>query len=222
MFPTKISDPRAGQRGFTLAAVIVLMTVILIFIAYTVPRQWSMVMQRERDLQTVFAMKQYARAIYEWQRRHGGLPTSLDQLKQARKPRFVRGPNAEYVDPQTGEVDWILVPPSQGTLGAPVNTNPNSTQQNQVQQQQPKNSFTGFGAMGDSNNPTSTSTTSTANPNAPKASKDYVGPFVGVRPNKSGKAIISLNNAENYEDWSYTINDLTNDLNARAAALTVK
>src|SRR5713226_9280173 len=82
-----------SEAGFTLAALVVLLTIIAIMVAYTVPRMWSKVLQRDRDQQTLFVMKQYARSIIEYQKKHGGLPTSLDQLKQARSPRLVRGVN---------------------------------------------------------------------------------------------------------------------------------
>src|SRR5258708_10929560 len=75
-----------SEAGFTLAALVVLLTIIAIMVAYTVPRMWSKVLQRDRDQQTLFVMKQYARAINEVQKKHG-LPISLDQLKQARSPR---------------------------------------------------------------------------------------------------------------------------------------
>ena len=55
-----LGSPRS--EGFTLAALIVILTIIAIIIAYTVPEQWSMIMKRERDRQTIFLMKQYARA----------------------------------------------------------------------------------------------------------------------------------------------------------------
>ena len=51
------------QRGFTLASLIVIMSIMMIFVAYTVPRQWSAVMRRDRELQTIFVMQQYAKAI---------------------------------------------------------------------------------------------------------------------------------------------------------------
>jgi len=198
-----MSRTRTSESGFTLAAAIVLMTILLVFIAYTVPRQWSQIMARERDYETLYAMKQYARAILEYQKRHGGLPTSLDQLKDARKPRFVRGPKAELVDPLTGEVDWILVPPS--ATGAPVGPVIGGNRQSDPP-------------------PTSTSTTSTTGtaPKTPAGNKDYVGPFVGVRPNKTGKSFLTVAGAENYEEWTYTVQELTAELNARAASLTAK
>ena len=44
---------------------------------------------------------------------------------------------------------------------------------------------------------------------------DYVGPFVGVRPNATGKSFIALNGAENYDEWVYTVFDLTTEIAAR-------
>jgi type II secretory pathway pseudopilin PulG len=195
-----MSRTRTSESGFTLAAAIVLMTVLAIMIAYTVPRQWSQITARERDQQTLFAMKQYARSILEYQKRHGGLPTTLDQLKEARKPRFVRGPKSELVDPLTGKMDWVLVPPMQP--GPPITT-PSTPP--------PKDST-----------PFTPSTSSANDPNKPNASKDYVGPFVGVRPGKTGKSFLTVNGSDNYEDWTYTVQELTTELNQRAAALVAK
>ena len=85
MFRTTSSE---AQRGFSLAALIVLLTIISLVIAYTVPTQWSMVMKRERDRQTIFLMKQYARGILKWQLKHNNTaPVSLQQMQDARKPR---------------------------------------------------------------------------------------------------------------------------------------
>lgn len=197
-----MSRTRTSESGFTLAAAIVLMTVLLIMIAYTVPRAWSQIMARERDYETLYAMKQYARAVLEYQKRHGGLPTTLDQLKEARKPRFIRGPKAELVDPLTGEVDWILVPPS--TTGQPVGP------------------VIGGNMQRDTNTTSSTTSTTGTAPKQPAGNKDYVGPFVGVRPNKTGKSFLSVNGADNYEEWTYTVQELTAELNMRAASLAAK
>jgi type II secretory pathway pseudopilin PulG len=178
---------RHGEAGFTLAGVIVLVTIMMVFVAYTVPRQWTAVMARERDRQTIFVMKQYARAIADFQKRNGGTPpTSLDQLKDARRPRYVRGLKGEWIDPWTGKVDWILVPPqapgtSPGT--PPPNPNPN---------------------------------------NPPASSKDYVGPFVGVRPNKTGQSLVVFNGQDQYENWFYTVQELQAELAAKRAALLKK
>ncbi|HVT45709.1 MAG TPA: type II secretion system protein [Thermoanaerobaculia bacterium] len=100
---------RSGERGFTLAGVIVMMTIIAVVVAYSIPEMWSSIMRRERDLQTIWVMKQYTRAIYEFQRKRGALPVSLQQLEEQNQPRVLR---QLYPNPLTGEVDWVLVPPA--------------------------------------------------------------------------------------------------------------
>lgn len=199
---------RAAQEGFTLAGLIVILTIISIIIAFTVPEQWSKVLGRDRDKQTIFLMKQYARAIHTWRTKHSALPVSLDQIKDARKPRVIRG-KGDWPCPLTGkEDDWILVPPGAALAGGgtvPMPTNP-----------QPVNPAT---------NP--------ANPNQPPARqptklnpeaspKDYVGPFVGVRPNVKGQSFIAFNGVEDYGEWVYTVDDLQFEITARQAALSVK
>ena len=174
-----MSPTRTSERGFTLAGLIVILTVVLIFIAFTVPRQWSAIMQRDRERQTIFVMKQYARAIYEFSKTKG-VPVKLDQIKEARLPRYIRGVNGEYADPLTGKVDWILVP-----AGAVTRTVDPATGKQ------------------------------TTNFNTGASPKDYVGPFVGVRPPVTGKAYMSLNGADTYETWVYTVDDLKNEINMR-------
>jgi len=164
-----------NQRGFTLTALLVILTVLAVFVAYSVPPMWSDILKRERDIQTIWTMKQYARAIAEFQRKRGVLPTTLDQLKEQKEPRVIR---ALWSDPLTGELDWVLIAP--GAAGTPV-TNP--------------------GSAGNPNQPP-------VPPGASGASKDYVGPFIGVRPPISGKSYVSLNGIDRYENWSYTIVDL--------------
>src|SRR5688500_6066693 len=110
--PTVNSRKRQpSQRGFTLAGLLAILGVIMIFVTMTVPPQWSKVMERERDAQTIFIMKQYARSIRNFQMKHGSAPVSLQQLKDARSPRMMRG-SGEWIDPLTGKVDWIPIPAS--------------------------------------------------------------------------------------------------------------
>jgi len=200
-----------GEAGFTLAALIVILTIIAIVIAYTVPTQWSLVMKRERDRQTIFLMKQYARGIMNWQTKHANQPpTSLEQLQEARKPRMLRG-TGKWACPITGnEKDWILVPPQALQPNVPGQPNPNVPQ------------------------PTNPAT---RGPQAPAALTPYAGsklnkdlsppeyangPFVAVRPKATGKSFIVLNGAENYDEWVYSVDDLRNEIQMRIAALNAK
>jgi len=112
-----IARGKASERGFTLAALMVILAIMMIFVAYTVPKQWSTILQRERDYQTIFIMRQYARAIMEFQKQHGGaMPTSVQQLREARQPRVLRW-KEDPIDPLTGQMDWLVVPASAAPTG---------------------------------------------------------------------------------------------------------
>jgi type II secretory pathway pseudopilin PulG len=175
-----------GERGFTLAGVIVIMTIMMIFVAYTVPRQWSAIRQRDREQQTIFIMRQYAIAIDAFEKRNRALPVNISQLKDARQPRFVRGPKAEWIDPLTGEVDWLIIPQAAAPAPPP---------------------------------PPQPGTPPAPAPPSGIPMKDYAGgPFIGVRPNKTGDSLIELNGMSKYEQWTYTVVDYRNERNARLMA----
>ncbi len=181
---------KRSEAGFTLAALIVILSILAMVVAYTVPRMWSDVLKREREYQTIFVMKQYARAIAEFSKKHnGGAPVSLDQLKEQTRPRVLR---SLYKDPLTGEMDWILVPPGQPVV--------------------PAGNQTAGGAPGPSPSPSS----SPAIQN-PAGNANYVGPFIGVRPPVSGKSYIALNGQDQYENWVYTVENLKQDQNPAPA-----
>ena len=202
--------PPTAQEGYTLAALLVILTIMSLMIAYTVPPQWSMIMRREREKQTIFMMKQFARGIQNWQRKHQGLPVSLEQLQKARDPRMLRGNAEKLVCPLTGrEDDWIMVPvgavtPANGVPGIPQQPGVGVGRGAQPQQQQPQP-----GAGGPSK----------LNPDA--SPKDYVGPFVAVRPNAKGPSIIALNGAEDYSQWVYTVQDLQTEIQMQQLALSL-
>ena len=186
---------RAGEvgreSGFTLAALLVILSVIMIVVTYTVPRQWSAILQRDRERQTIFAMQQYARACYEFNQRNNKVyPVSPQQLKEARSPRFMRGVKGDLIDPLTGEVDWLVIPQAAAITPSPAPNPPTTTTP------QPKPVLPGVPL------------------------KDYAGgPFVGVRPPVSGKSMLSLNGNDSYETWNYTALDLTKDIQLRLAGL---
>lgn len=182
------------ERGFTLAGLLVATTVLALVIAYTVPPWWSDILKRERDMQTIWVMKQYARGIQEYQRKRGALPTSIEQLGEQKNPRVMR---RLYPNPLSGKMDWIQIPPGAEGPGG-MNPNPSPSPQNPV--------FRGQGSQPPVQTP--------ARPQKPGQAGQpgqQVGPFVGVRPPNIGKAYVSLKGSDRYEDWSYTIADLSAD-----------
>jgi type II secretory pathway pseudopilin PulG len=205
---------RSSEAGFTLAGLIVIMTIIAVMIAYTIPKQWSIAMARERDKETLFTMKQYARALQAFQEKNHAQAVSLDQLKQARNPRFIRGTTGEYVDPLTGKVDWIPIGMS----------NQIAQQQQQQQQGMTPVPIPGQGAQGAQG----AQPTQSASPGLPGQSTStsgpggFVGPIMGVRPNKTGKSYLTINGSDTYEQWSYTTVDLQAEITQRRNSIMIK
>lgn len=199
---------RAGnspESGFTLAGVIVIMTIMMVFVAYTVPRMWSTVMKRERERQTIFAMQQYAKAITEFRIKNNTYPTSPQQLKDAKLPRMIRGIKGEIPDPLTGEVDWLVIP--QSAAAALPQRNVLNTNSNPPPPPPPPD------PNGNGKNPPPP-------PGLPGIPiKDYAGgPFIGVRPPVHGKSLLTPNGAEEYETWLYTALDYDVEKALRIAA----
>jgi len=215
--PDAARAPRPAQEGYTLAALIVILTIIAMVISFTVPPQWSLIMRREREKQTIFLMKQFARGILAWEQKHQGPPPNLEMLQKARQPRFLRG-DGKWAMPLTGRVeDWIMVPP-QAVLPAGVVPPPGG----QIGGQ------SGQSGIGIGRNPATSTTPTAATPSAtgsrfdPAASpKDYVGPFVAVRPNATGPSLMNLNGAEDYSQWIYTVQDLKQEILNRQTAMSM-
>ncbi len=195
----KLRAVSRSQQGFTLAALLVILTIIAVLVAYTVPEMWSTVMQRERDRQTIWVMKQYARAIHEYKRHRGTLPTSLEQLKEMNPPRVLR---REYVDPLTGELDWIPIPFGTTAPVTPGTTAPGLTP--------PPN-------RSRSRNPANPPATPGSTLPGSGSGGKFSGPFVGVRPAKTGQSFLTLNGADRYENWFYTITELQQEISGAPA-----
>lgn len=181
------SDRRnlTAESGYTLAGLLVVITVLAVVVAYTVPPLWSSIMRRDRDRQTIWVMKQYARSIQEFQRKRGALPVSLEQLQEQKNPRILR---RLFPNPHTGEVDWILVPagtPTPATMLGPSGGNAPNIPQAPTPAAPPVGAPPGPGAQ--------------------------VGPFIGVRPSNTGESFLELEGAKKYEEWLYTLNELTRD-----------
>jgi type II secretory pathway pseudopilin PulG len=112
---------RSGQEGYTLVALLALMTILALFAAAAAPSIRHQA-QREREVEAIFRGEQVAGAISLYyssrQARFGGgaasLPTSMDQLLEGlpigtRKVQILR-PSAAR-DPLSESGEWRLVGP---------------------------------------------------------------------------------------------------------------
>jgi type II secretory pathway pseudopilin PulG len=93
------------ERGFTLLAVIVAVTLLLIAMAAAAPRM-STAIKRDREEELVHRAHQYTRAIQLFYRKFGRFPNSIDELENTNNVRFLR---RRYPDPITGKEEWRLI-----------------------------------------------------------------------------------------------------------------
>jgi len=97
---------RAGEEGFMLLAVVVMVALLLIALSVAAPvvaRQ----LQRDKEIESQHRMEQYVRAIQLYQRKFPGqYPASIKVLESTNNVRFLRH---VYVDPLTGKSDYKLI-----------------------------------------------------------------------------------------------------------------
>ncbi len=97
---------RAGEEGFMLLAVVVMVAILLIALSVAAPvvaRQ----LQRDKEVESQHRMEQYVRAIQLYQRKFPGqYPASIKVLESTNNVRFLRH---VYVDPLTGKTDYKLI-----------------------------------------------------------------------------------------------------------------
>jgi type II secretory pathway pseudopilin PulG len=116
----KSTHLRERQRGFILALLLGMITVIGILLTKAMPPVLTEV-RRDQEEELIFRGEAIRNAIRRYKTLTGGYPTSLEALMKVR-PRILR---KLYKDPMTGEGDWELVtavqPGASGDLtGLPI------------------------------------------------------------------------------------------------------
>lgn len=93
----------AGQGGYAMAALLVGMTVMAIFLSVALPA-WRTAAQREKEAELIFRGQQYARAIALFQRKYANtFPPNVDILLNE---HFLR---KKYKDPMTKDGEFQVV-----------------------------------------------------------------------------------------------------------------
>lgn len=100
-----------------MVALMVAITITMIFLT-AAAEKWSTIIRRDMEEELVFRGLQYARAIADFQKEHGALPTELDVLtkKGPRGHRYIR---QLFRDPFTKDGKWsrlILAPGGQAVV----------------------------------------------------------------------------------------------------------
>lgn len=207
---------RRSEAGYTLVALLALMTVLALFAMAAAPsvRQQAM---REQEREAIFRGEQVADAIkifyknrFNQTRAPGdqSLPTSMDQLLEgvpiqgAAKNRQILRVSAAR-DPLSPDGEWRLVHPRSPALvdfqssvmlyAGNVVPSPSDGQILQLQQ------FAAPQIISVLNLGTSDQSTSSSS-----AADDSSGPFVGVATRSAAKSVLTYYGIEQHEKWIFT------------------
>ena len=99
------SRQRSGEEGYVLL-VLVLFSALLVIGASRILPKAVFQGQREREEELIFRGMEYQRAIQSFVRKFGRYPTTLEELEETNKLRFLR---KQYRDPMTEEGKWRLI-----------------------------------------------------------------------------------------------------------------
>ncbi len=99
------SVPERGDEGFLLIGAIVLVFLVLLALTVAAPRM-AREMQREKEIESQHRANQYVRAIRMYYKKFNHYPSSIEQLENTNRQRFLR---EKYLDPLTGKDDWRLI-----------------------------------------------------------------------------------------------------------------
>ena len=213
--PVSVSR-RRSEGGYTLVALLALMTVLALFAMAAAPSVQQQ-MQREREQEAIFRGEQVADAIREYYRYRAGtvravgaqaLPNSMDQLLEGvpipggSKNRQILRPSAAR-DPLTIEGEWRYILPrsealidfQQSILFYTNNVIPPMRDPQMAQLQQfavpPIVATTNLGSL-------------SATRDQSSVDDDATGPFVGVASRSRRDSVLTYYGIERHEQWIFT------------------
>ena len=211
-----LADERPAEAGYTLVALLALMTILALFAMAVAPSAQQQAV-REREKEAIFRGEQVADAIRDYYRYRSGvtrqigdaaLPTSMDQLLQGipipsgSKNRMILRASAAR-DPLTIEGEWRFIRPrsesliefQQSVMFYAGNVQPPPRDQQMAQLQQ-------FAV------PQLTSLVNLGTPGQPRQSSsiddDSSGPFVGVSSRSRRSSVLTYYGIEQHDQWIFT------------------
>jgi type II secretory pathway pseudopilin PulG len=107
----------AGERGYNLVVLVVIITIMNIVLAAVLPL-WSQAIRRNNEEELIFRGLQYAEAIRVFHNRFQRWPTRLEELVEV-KPRSIR---QLWKDPMTDDGKWQLI--FEGREQVPISVQP--------------------------------------------------------------------------------------------------
>jgi type II secretory pathway pseudopilin PulG len=210
----KASCPRPAEEGYVLAAVIIMLAVMMIFLAVAVPKVREDI-RRDQEVETMHRGRQYSRAVQLYYRKFRTFPPNVEALEDTNMMRFLR---KRYEDPLTGKDDWTPVlygankaPLTMGyfgvplTMGAAVLTGSAATSAggNQIVGATPIGSGSGFtSAFGPDQGSGSSSTGSGSQSASPGLILGGAG-IQGFSPAPVKASILIYKTKDHYNEWEF-------------------
>lgn len=203
------AQPRrqSGERGYTLIALLAVMTIMLLLISAAAPNIRQQ-MQRDREAEAIARGEEVADAILIYTRAKG-VPTSMDQLLEGiprgtKKVQILR-PSAAR-DPLSESGEWKLVKRTDAAFLAfqrAVTTyaggrTPETKDKGFLQKAGPLPTITNIlntGTKGDASEETK---------GGEDDSADSTGPFIGVTSRSKRDSIITYYGIESHNEWVFT------------------
>jgi type II secretory pathway pseudopilin PulG len=179
---------RPGERGYTLALVVGILTVIGIAVGAALPG-WAAAAQREREEELIARGFQYAEAIRVFQGRFGRLPNRLEELVEV-EPRSIR---QLWEDPMP-EGGWLVL--IEGPGGRILPLDPETGE------------LVAAGGEVVEDGPRTATARSTPRPPRAADGSGVAGPIHGVKSRATGEAYHVLFDRKEIGDWEFTVERL--------------
>jgi type II secretory pathway pseudopilin PulG len=174
----------ARSSGYTLVALMVGLTVMMILIAAVLPAV-SAEMQRMREDELIFRGTQYAEGIRVFRRRYGRYPNALKEMIETR-PRTLR---KLWKDPMTPDGEWAVIGLTAPVIGVAPPGGPGGGRPTPTPVPTAVPSPFGQSGGGSWGQP---------------GSGGQIGPVTGVYSRSTKKGFRIYQGRENYNDWRFT------------------
>ena len=202
------SPPRHGERGYTLVALLAVMSLLALF-AMAAASNLQQQGQREREKEAIFRGEQVADAIrsyYQYKGRQGvnSLPTSMDQLlegipKGTKKLQILRVSASR--DPLSKAGEWKLISPTSQDLGGFVTS---LTVYTGGVPPTPKGEFAALARLIPRVTDVLNTESGSTAPGGDDTSASADGPFLGVASRSQRNSVITYYGIDRHDEWIFT------------------
>jgi len=193
---------------------LMLAVAVMTIMALRVSQSYRHRIQRDREVEMIHRGVQYARAVKRYYRKFGIYPTSIEQLEETNKIRFLR---KRYEDPMATDGKWkiahlndIKLPGIEGIMKSAPNTAPGATATSSASskssagedgEKEKKKDEATVSTIGDASAPDSEAS-SDSNSNSAFGG-EVLGPMLGVMSKSKRTGIHTFNDKSRYNEWYF-------------------